>query len=158
MENKQNIDKMYRKIAAEIEISETEAQNAKKSYEAVGRFLNNKIEQYDVKIFPQGSFRLGTVIKPISDKDEYDIDLVVTIDHNFTSAKELKNIVGDVLKASDRYSEKIEEGKRCWTIEYAESANYHMDILPTMRSDTYNQDKGLIMTHKENEKSELLEF
>lgn len=154
MENKQNIDKMYRKIAAEIEISETEAQNAKKSYEAVGRFLNNKIEQYDVKIFPQGSFRLGTVIKPISDKDEYDIDLVVTIDHNFTSAKELKNIVGDVLKASDRYSEKIEEGKRCWTIEYAESANYHMDILPTMRSDTYNQDKGLIMTHKENEKSD----
>ena len=103
MENKQNIDKMYRKIAAEIEISETEAENAKKSYEAVGRFLNNKIEQYDVKIFPQGSFRLGTVIKPISDKDEYDIDLVVTIDHNFTSAKELKNIVGDVLKASDKY-------------------------------------------------------
>lgn len=50
--------------------------------------------------------------------------------------------------------EKIEEGKRCWTIEYAESANYHMDILPTMRSDTYNQDKGLIMTHKENEKSD----
>ena len=55
---------------------------------------------------------LGTVIKPISDKDEYDIDLVATIDNKFTSAKELKNIVGDVLKTSDRYSEKVEEGNK----------------------------------------------
>lgn len=153
MENKQNIDRMYRKIAAEIEISEAQADKAKESYEAVGKFLNNNIKQYDVKIFPQGSFRLGTVIKPISDKDEYDIDLVATIDNKFKSAKELKNIVGDVLKGSDRYSEKIEEGKRCWTIEYAESANYHMDILPTMRSDTYFRNKELIMTHKEDENS-----
>lgn len=153
MENKQNIDRMYRKIAAEIEISEAQADKAKESYEAVGKFLNNNIKQYDVKIFPQGSFRLGTVIKPISDKDEYDIDLVATIDNKFTSAKELKNIVGDVLKGSDRYSEKIEEGKRCWTIEYAESANYHMDILPTMRSETYFRNKELIMTHKEDENS-----
>jgi hypothetical protein len=153
MENKHNIDRMYRKIAEEIEISETEADNAKKSYEAVGKFLNNNIKQYDVRIFPQGSFRLGTVIKPISDKDEYDIDLVATINNKFTSAKELKDIVGNALKSSDRYSQKIKEGKRCWTIEYAESANYHMDILPTMMSNTYFQNKELIMTHKEDEKS-----
>lgn len=154
MESKQNIDAMYRKIAAEIEISETQAEKAKESYEAVGNYLNNNIKQYDVRIFPQGSFMLGTVIKPISDKDEYDIDLVATIDNKFTSAKELKNIVGDVLKTSDRYSEKVEEGKRCWTIQYSESANYHMDILPTMKSDTYFQNKKLIMTHKEDESSD----
>ena len=154
MERKQNIDAMYRKIAAEIEISETQAEKAKESYEAVGNYLNNNIKQYDVRIFPQGSFMLGTVIKPISDKDEYDIDLVATIDNKFTSAKDLKNIVGDVLKTSDRYSEKVEEGKRCWTIQYSESANYHMDILPTMKSDTYFQNKKLIMTHKEDENSD----
>lgn len=154
MENKQNIDAMYRKIAAEIEISETQAEKAKESYEAVGNYLNNNIKQYDVRIFPQGSFMLGTVIKPISDNDEYDIDLVATIDNKFTSAKDLKNIVGDALKTSDRYSEKVEEGKRCWTIQYSESANYHMDILPTMKSDTYFQNKKLIMTHKEDENSD----
>lgn len=154
MESKQNIDAMYRKIAAEIEISDAQAEKAKESYEAVGNYLNNNIKQYDVRIFPQGSFMLGTVIKPISDKDEYDIDLVATIDNKFMSAKDLKNIVGDVLKTSDRYSEKVEEGKRCWTIQYSESANYHMDILPTMKSDTYFQNKKLIMTHKEDENSD----
>ncbi len=154
MESKQNIDKMLRKIGKEIEISKTEHEKAVKSYNAVGTFIDNNIPQYDIKVVPQGSFRLGTVIKPITDEDEYDIDLVAIIDHKFLSAKELKNIVGDVLKSSDRYSEKLVEGKRCWTIEYSESSKYHMDILPTMMSDTYSTNKELTMTHKEDEKSD----
>lgn len=154
MENKQNIDKMLRKIAKEIEISKTEYEKAVKSYNAVGTFIDNNIPQYDIKIVPQGSFRLGTVTKPITDEDEYDIDLVAIIDHKFLNAKELKNIVGDALKSSDRYSEKLVEGKRCWTIEYSESSKYHMDILPTMMSDTYSTNKELTMTHKEDEKSD----
>ena len=154
MESKQNIDKMLRKIAKEIEISKTEYEKAVKSYNAVGTFIDNNIPQYDIKVVPQGSFRLGTVIKPITDEDEYDIDLVAIIDHKFLSAKELKNIVGDALKSSDRYSEKLVEGKRCWTIEYSESSKYHMDILPTMMSDTYSTNKELTMTHKEDEKSD----
>lgn len=154
MESKQNIDKMLRKIAKEIEISKTEYEKAVKSYNAVGTFIDNNIPQYDIKVVPQGSFRLGTVIKPITDKDEYDIDLVAIIDHKFLNAKELKNIIGDALKSSDRYSEKLVEGKRCWTIEYSESSKYHMDILPTMMSDTYSTNKELTMTHKEDEKSD----
>ena len=154
MESKQNIDKMLRKIAKVIEISKTEHEKAVKSYNAVGTFIDNNIPQYDIKVVPQGSFRLGTVIKPITDEDEYDIDLVAIIDHKFLSAKELKNIVGDALKSSDRYSEKLVEGKRCWTIEYSESSKYHMDILPTMMSDTYSTNKELTMTHKEDEKSD----
>ena len=154
MENKQNIDKMLRKIAKEIEISKTEYEKAVKSYNAVGTFIDNNIPQYDIKIVPQGSFRLGTVTKPITDEDEYDIDLVAIIDHKSLNAKELKNIVGDALKSSDRYSEKLVEGKRCWTIEYSESSKYHMDILPTMMSDTYSTNKELTMTHKEDEKSD----
>lgn len=154
MESKQNIDKMLRKIAKEIEISKTEHEKAVKSYNAVGTFIDNNIPQYDIKVVPQGSFRLGTVIKPITDEDEYDIDLVAIIDHKFLSAKELKNIVGDALKSSNRYSEKLVEGKRCWTIEYSESSKYHMDILPTMMSDTYSTNKELTMTHKEDEKSD----
>lgn len=38
MENKQNVDRMLRKIAAEIEISSTEHERAVKSYNAVGNF------------------------------------------------------------------------------------------------------------------------
>lgn len=154
MENKQNIDKMLRRIADEIEISQTEHERAVKSYNAVGTFLDNNIPQYNIRVIPQGSFRLGTVIKSITDRDEYDIDLVAIVDNKFTDAEDLKNIIGDALKKSDRYSEKLKEGKRCWTIEYAESSNYHMDILPAMKSDTYMTTKELTMTHKEDENSD----
>ena len=149
-----NIDNMLRRIAKELEISKTEFDKAVQSYEAVGTYLDNNIPEYDIRVVPQGSFSLGTVIKPITDKDEYDIDLVAIIENQFSSARELKNIVGDALKASDRYSDKLKEGKRCWTIEYADSSQYHMDILPTMKSSTYSSNKKLIMTHKESENSD----
>lgn len=151
------IDDMLKKIAEELEVSQTSFERAVQSYNAVGNFLNNNIAQYDVKIIPQGSFRLGTVIKPITDKEDYDIDLVAIIDNNFDSAQKLKNIVGNALKKSDRYSEKIKEGKRCWTIEYEDKANYHMDILPTMKSSTYPRNKELIMTHREDD-SKIYQF
>lgn len=149
-----NIDNMLRRIAKELEISKTEFDKAVQSYGAVGTYLDNNIPEYDIRVVPQGSFSLGTVIKPITDKDEYDIDLVAIIENQFSSARELKNIVGDALKASDRYSDKLKEGKRCWTIEYADSSQYHMDILPTMKSSTYSSNKKLIMTHKESENSD----
>lgn len=149
-----DIDNMLRRIAKELEISKTEFDKAVQSYGAVGTYLDNNIPEYDIRVVPQGSFSLGTVIKPITDKDEYDIDLVAIIENQFSSARELKNIVGDALKASDRYSDKLKEGKRCWTIEYADSSQYHMDILPTMKSSTYSSNKKLIMTHKESENSD----
>ena len=149
-----SIDNMLRRIAKEIEISQMEFDRAVQSYNAVGAYLDNNIPEYDIKVVPQGSFRLGTVTKPITDEDEYDIDLVAIIENQFATARELKKVVGDALKSSDRYSKKLKEGKRCWTIEYADSSNFHMDILPTMKSDTYSVNKKLIMTHKEDENSD----
>lgn len=153
---KNNIDEMLRKIAAEIQISKSEFEKAERSYSAVGEYIAGKMPEFDVKVIPQGSFRLGTVIKPISDKDDYDIDLVVIIKNKFLKAKELKNSVGDIIKSHKIYSENLTEGKRCWTIEYAEGSNYHLDILPTMPSDTYETEKELIMTHRADVESEYV--
>ena len=78
-----NIDNMLRRIAKELEISKTEFDKAVQSYGAVGTYLDNNIPEYDIRVVPQGSFSLGTVIKPITDKDEYDIDLVAIIKNKF---------------------------------------------------------------------------
>ena len=66
-------DLLLRRIAKELDIPEEKRDNAIKSYESVGEYLGNNISK-KVEIFPQGSFRLGTVIKPLSDEDDYDID------------------------------------------------------------------------------------
>ena len=64
--------------AEDLDIPESKYLEAKSRYEAVGKWLGQEgtdLSKYDIEIYPQGSFRLGTVVKPIG-RDEYDIDLV----------------------------------------------------------------------------------
>lgn len=125
-------------LAESLDISETQYEAAVKHYEAVGDWLNREdspISVHDPQIFPQGSFRLGTMIKPINDGDKYDIDLVCemkTLSKDRVTQKQLKEMVGDRLKANERYRKMLEEGNRCWTLQYADSARFHMDILPAI--------------------------
>lgn len=149
MNNDTRIDRVLRQIAKELDITDEKYENAVASYNAVGTYLSNHID-VQVDIFPQGSFRLGTVIKPLSDEDDYDIDLVCKVNKYFSNPEDLKNEVGQALKSSDRYSRMLqEEGKRCWTLKYADEAQYHMDILPAIEDITYDKDKKLKITNKD---------
>ena len=135
---------LLNEIAQSLDISDTLFEDAERKYRAVGSWLSegdSQLAKFTPEIYPQGSFLLGTVIKPLSDEDEYDIDLVfrLLILKDQISQKELKNLVGDRLKASEVYKHMLdEEGKRCWTIKYAESAQFHMDILPAIPDELYS--------------------
>ncbi len=130
-EQKNYTNKLYEYIVDEISISDTMLDKAIKSYGAVGKWLGDCDPGLDVKIMPQGSVNLGTVIKPISDEDDYDIDLVCLLKNGGEmKASEIKEIVGRRLKEHKIYNEMLEdEGKRCWTLRYEE---FHMDILPSV--------------------------
>jgi len=138
IEKKNQFSQILLHIAESLDISETQYEVAVKHYEAVGDWLNKEdspILVYDPQIFSQGSFRLGTMIKPLNDTDEYDIDLVCEmkcLNKDRVTQKQLKDMVGDRLKANERYRKMLEEGNRCWTLQYADSARFHMDILPAI--------------------------
>lgn len=92
-EQKNYINKLYEYIVDEISISDTMLDKAIKSYGAVGKWLGDCDPGLDVKIMPQGSVNLGTVIKPISDEDDYDIDLVCLLKNGGEmKASEIKEI------------------------------------------------------------------
>lgn len=117
-------------IAQSLELSETDRKRATKAYETVGEWITGgESPLNECQIYPQRSFNLGTEIKPISDSDEYDIDLVCEFPYGtFTDPQQLKQIVGRRLKENKTYNQKLEpEGKRCWTLCYE---IFHMDILP----------------------------
>lgn len=93
---------------------------------------------------------LGTVIKPIDDRDDYDMDLVCLLKNGqYLSLKDIKNLVGDRLKENATYLQKLEkEGKRCWTMQYDE---FHMDILPCVPLNGYFIEPNITaikLTHK----------
>lgn len=131
----QEYDKYLQKLAENLDMSDTMRDKAINSYAAVGQWLGACADDSDVKIFPQGSFNLGTVIKPVDDRDEYDIDLVCLLkDKHSASDYEIKNLVGNRLKEHGTYAKMLDEkeGKRCWTLYYDE---FHMDILPSAPKD-----------------------
>lgn len=151
--NLDEINKMYEEIADELNIPDAVLENAERSYKALGEYIQNHLDGVEVVFFPQGSMNLGTIIKPISDDDDYDLDAVCKLKYKYNNPSELKNTIGDILKDSKRYKEMLqEEGKRCWTLKYYESSHFHMDILPCMPGD--KSDKSIIITHKENGKYE----
>jgi len=124
--------------AQDLDIPESKYLDAKSKYESVGKWLgqeDSELSKYNIEIYPQGSFRLGTVVKPIG-KDEYDIDLVCFLSglkKENTSQADLKQKVGDRLKENKTYREMLESqegGRRCWTLDYADE--FHMDILPSI--------------------------
>ena len=147
--DRNRINHLLTDIAEELNIPERTLKKAISSYDALAEYINNNAS-FSVNVFPQGSIRLGTAIKPINEDGEYDIDLVCYVKGDVKTAAMLKNMVGDVLKNSDRYSKLLlPEGRRCWTLQYAEDAHFHMDVLPAEHGDNQN-DEPLTITDKEN--------
>ena len=136
-ERASKLSSFLKSIAEELDIPESKYLEAVKRYRGVGEWLKSEgshLARYSPKIYPQGSFRLGTVVKPISNKDEYDVDLVCFLEKLSKvdiSQKELKKVVGEALKEHETYKRLLdEEGSRCWTLNYANE--FHMDILPSI--------------------------
>jgi hypothetical protein len=129
------LNELFQRIAEELDIPDYLFEKAEGSYQALGKYINEYCD-CSVDVYTQGSFRLGTVIRPLNDEDEYDLDLVTNITEvPSISASALKNKVGDILRESKRYSSMLEEKKRCWRIEYSDEAQFHMDITPAKPTD-----------------------
>lgn len=134
---------LFNEIAQSLDISDSMFEEVEKKYQAVGKWLGEKdspLSSFSPEIYPQGSFCLGTVIKPLGDNDDYDIDVVfeLAISKDKLSQKRLKNLVGDRLKANETYRQMLDdEGRRCWTLKYADSAKFHLDILPAIPNNDY---------------------
>lgn len=138
LEQKKQFSELLEELGETLDITEGQYDAAVKSYQAVGSQLSKEgsaLAPYKPEILPQGSFLLGTMVKPVNENDDLDIDLVCKLTGKQPSwtQYDLKQKVGDQLKENELYRKMLkEEGRRCWTLVYANSANYHMDILPSI--------------------------
>lgn len=140
-----------------LDISLDLQQVAIERYEEVGTWLAEH-GGYRCRIYPQGSFRLGTVVRPNTGTGEYDIDLVCCLliaKENITQA-ELKQRVGDLLHAYMRWKKNqghtngpktCEARRRCWTLAYP-NHGFHLDVLPTI-PDVKHPPTGILLTDKQ---------
>lgn len=131
----ENIDKTLSDIAESIELNDSRLEQMKSSYNAILDLLKKDTEffaQFEdvIEIFPQGSARIGTTIKPKD--DDFDLDLVIHIDLPFSYFKfsDIYNHLYRVLKSDATYTDKVEKKNRCIRVNY--KGDYHMDLLPAL--------------------------
>jgi hypothetical protein len=103
IQQKTQFNEILEELGRNLDISETQYNAVSKSYEAVGLHLakhDSPLGQYDPQIQPQGSFMLGTMIQPIHEDDDLDVDLVCRLvgKQESWTQYDLKQAVGDQLK------------------------------------------------------------
>lgn len=148
-EQKEEFSSIFDDMGKSLDISQSQYETITKSYQAVGKWLSEGalINALKPEIRPQGSFMLGTAIKPINENDDIDIDLVCELQNKPLSwtQYDLKQAIGNRIKENTQYSQMLEKqngGRRCWTLLYRQNAEakeqYHLDILPCIVSSNYN--------------------
>ena len=80
MYTKDQLNDLYERIVKDIDISDALFDAAEREYTELGEWIDRETPTYKVSIYPQGSFALGTVNKPITGADDYDLDLVCEFD------------------------------------------------------------------------------
>jgi len=151
----QQLDELLGASIAAFDIPDEIYERAVKRYRDVGAWLTDYWEESrpDGEVYPQGSFRLGTVVQPIHQDGEYDIDLVCRRDilKESTTQAALKEDVGRALSlyvGSGREGQPaLSEGNRCWTLDYP-TEPFHLDVLPSL-PDPEAAPNGIILTDRE---------
>ena len=143
MPNSLTFSKELQRTLADIEIPEDAYKRAEQSYRSLSEWLvrdNSRIKRYNLDIFLQASIKLGTAVRPVTEDGSYDVDVVCVLQEesiNKISQADLKHKLGIEIKdyvASKRIKEKAKDGKRCWTLLYQDSYNFHIDVLVAVPS------------------------
>lgn len=131
------------KIISQLDITPTMYQNAITKYTSIAKYLENNGIKADM--YPQGSFALGTVVRPnAKDSDAaYDLDFVCQLrdTRDDLTAAELRKKVEDILTSSDLYGGKLTVYDKCFTIEYADvgGVGFSIDIVPAADENEENK-------------------
>ena len=126
-------------IVEDLDITPTMFSNAVNKYNSITSVLKGK--GIDAHIYPQGSFAIGTVVKPKvrKRKAEYDLDVVCEVNYNKSSISpaELYEELKNALESDGRYTSKMEYYDECITINYSEINNvgFSIDIVPSVHED-----------------------
>lgn len=136
-----SIETFLEALRKELEVPDHRYEQAERSYTSLGDWLHREastIRQYDPQVYCQGSFRLGTAIRPHTDAEEYDVDSVVELrllTKRDKTQQQLKAMLGvEIQSYHDAMAmvKPVREGNRCWILDYADGAQFHMDVVPAV--------------------------
>lgn len=94
------------------------------------------VAAFDPDVRPQGSFRFGTVNRPLWEDDEYDLDNICVLKglgKTTLTQRQLKEMYGrEIVAYANAYNmlKPVTEHNRCWRLQYSDEVKFHLDTLP----------------------------
>lgn len=126
-----------------LDIPPSHYEKAAERYHSLGEWLHREesmVAKFNPQVCPQGSFRYGTVNRPLFKSNEYDLDLVceIVLRKSAVTQKQVKTLLGTEIISYAKahgFTDPVEEKNRCWRLNYADGVKFHMDILPSIPED-----------------------
>ena len=112
----------------EVNLNQSRLDRLETSVGAVNDYLKGNLSGYQ-KMEKQGSYALGTLIKPVDDNDEYDADIQIVMNPNPQwGPKDYVLEINRTLAGNKNYADKLRLKSRCVTVDYA--GDFHLDVVP----------------------------
>ena len=112
----------------EVNLNQSRIDRLTRGVRGVNGCLKDGLKGYQT-MERQGSYALGTLIKPVDDNDEYDADIQVVMNPNPQwRPKDYVNEAYRTLKENKNYADKLRLKTRCVTVDYA--GDFHLDVVP----------------------------
>ena len=115
-------------LSNEVNLNQSRLDPLETSVGAVDKYLEDNLTGYQ-DMQKQGSYALGTLIKPVRENDKYDADIQIVMNPN--PKWEPKDYVQEIertLSGNKTYADKLAYSRRCVTVVYA--GQFHLDVVP----------------------------
>lgn len=135
----------FLELVGKLDISPTMYRDAVEKYKNLGTYLQEKGIQAD--FYPQGSFSLGTVVRPYKDNKDtnFDLDAIckIIIEKGDTTPKDIREAVESAFEQNETYKKKLVKYDKCCTINYAEinMIGFSIDIVPAVEEDNSTKNR-----------------
>jgi len=139
-----DISRLLEIIVGHLDVPKSYYEKAAARHRSLGEWLRRRgstVAQFDPDIRPQGSCRYGTVVRPVREGEEYDLDnvcLLRNLGKTVLTQEQLKQMFGEEIKAYAKANNMIapvSEHNRCWRLQYADEVEFHLDTLPCVPDD-----------------------
>jgi hypothetical protein len=132
------IDSLLFEVCESLQLTPTQHQKAVQRYTAIARTLDGPDTPFahiESNLYPQGSMKLGTTVKPLDGPHDLDFVCEFNISHATVDPMRLLNDMYTVFKGHGVYGGMVELKKRCVRIVYQDE--FYLDVLPACRDLAY---------------------
>jgi hypothetical protein len=132
------LDRTLFDICESLQLTDTQHGKAEDRYKAIARVIDgpeSPFSEIESNLYPQGSMRLGTTVKPIEGPHDLDFVCEFAVSHQRVNPMTLLDEMYGLFKSHGVYGGMVEKKNRCVRIIYKDE--FYLDILPACRDHGY---------------------